>query len=98
MKSRLPESCLDEWREEMTLHIGNQVACDAASLLVSAESLSLLRYEDEVQTLAHLLAPRELRVAVCLRDPATFLESYRRELQHIGQSPSNYPSSHAYLE
>ncbi len=97
-KPRHPESCLDEWRELTTRHLAEQVSCSSPDLLISAESLSLLRYEDEIRTLQQLLAPRTLRVAVCLRDRASFLESYEGMLRRAGQAPSRFPSSHAYLE
>ncbi|MFA5883104.1 MAG: sulfotransferase [Acidimicrobiia bacterium] len=92
------ESLLDEWRDETRRYIGEQVAHEAPTLLVSAEALSLLRHPDEVEALARVLAPRDVTVAVCLRDPATFLKSYRDQLERMGQPPSRYPSSHAYVE
>jgi len=95
---RVPEWRLDEWRAETTDHVTRQVAGPAERLLVSAEALSLLRYEDEVEVLAQLLSPRSLRVAVCIRDPVSFLQSYRREIQKNGDTPSRYRASHQYVE
>jgi hypothetical protein len=93
-KEILVESSLQEWRDETARHVAEQVASDAEHLLVSAEDLSLLRHDDEVERLRELLAPRDLRVAVCLRDPASFLASYRLQLKRMGQPPSRFPSSH----
>ena len=56
-------------------HISRRVADPAEELLISAEALSLLRYEDEVSALCELLRPRAVRVAVCLRDKQSFLDS-----------------------
>src|SRR4051812_48694024 len=67
------ESLLDEWRLDLSEHVGAHVAKAAPRLLVSAEELSLLRYEDGGRVLARLLAPRNLRVAVCLRKPSDFI-------------------------
>jgi hypothetical protein len=87
---------LDEWRADMEAYVAEQVAHPAEDLLVSAEDLSLLRFPDEVERLVELLAPRTVRVAVCLRDPDEFLRSYRAEMNRLGEPPSDYPSSHTY--
>ena len=95
---RLPEWCLDEWREETIAHISRQVADPTHDLLISAEALSLLRYEDEVSALADLWRPRQLHVAVCLRDKQSFLDSYHREMWMKNVAPSRYRDSHDYIE
>jgi hypothetical protein len=98
MQTRIPDSRLDEWRREVSAHVAEQVAHDAPALLISAEALSYLRYEDEVRALQELLLPREMRMAVCLRDEADFLASYREAIRRWGESPSRYRSSHKYVE
>ncbi len=95
---RVPESVLDEWRDSVREHIAEQVARPSERLLISAESLSLLRYEDEVAALRDLLGPRTIQAAVCLRDPESFLESYRYEMQKKNIAPSRFRSSHNYVE
>lgn len=95
---RVSEWCLDEWREETIEHISRQVADPTKELLISAEALSLLRYEDEVSALGDLLSPRRLKVAVCLRDKQSFLDSYRREMWMKNVAPSRYRASHDYVE
>jgi hypothetical protein len=92
-RRRLDEWRLDEWRAETREHVAQQVAHPAETLLVTAEALSLLRYEDEVEALARLLQPRRIQVAVCLREPTAFLASYRKAIR-----ASRYPSSHRYVE
>ncbi len=94
---RVPEWCLDEWREETVEHISRRVADPAEELLISAEALSLLRYEDEVSALCELLRPRAVRVAVCLRDKQSFLDSFRREMWVRNIAPSPYRTSHYYV-
>jgi hypothetical protein len=95
---RRAPSRLDEWRQETKAHIRNQVADTAEHLLISAEGLSFLRYEDEVTALVELLQPRQLQVAVCLREQANWLASYRQSMKRAGDPPSPYPSSHRYVE
>lgn len=95
---RVPESVLDEWRDSVRDHIAGQVALPADKLLISAESLSFLRYEDEVAILRDLLTPRAIQVAVCLRDPTAFLESYRYEMERRDIPPSRFAASHNYVE
>lgn len=90
------DSRLDEWRADMTNYVTAQVDHPAHDLLISAEDLSLLRFPDEVEKLVDLLAPRAVRVAVCLRDPDDFLRSYRAEMDRLGEPASKYPSSHTY--
>ena len=95
---RVPESVLDEWRDSVRDHIASQVARPTDRLLISAESLSLLRYEDEVAALKDLLGPRTIRATVCLRDPESFLVSYRSEMARKNISPSRFRTSHEYVE
>jgi hypothetical protein len=60
--------------------------------------LSLLRHDDEVDALRQLLAPRTVRVAVCLRNPSDFLRSYRAMLARRREDPSLYAASYRYVE
>lgn len=69
---------------------------DDRKILVSSEDLSLLRSANEVERLRGLFAPRELRVAVCLRSRDDWLRSYGTELRrhfHV----SEFPESHGYI-
>jgi hypothetical protein len=73
-----------DWRDTMRDHIRREVANPAEQLLVSSEDLSHLTHHDEVEQLVEILMPRDVRVAMCVRDPATFLESQRYVLQKLG--------------
>jgi hypothetical protein len=95
---RVPDAALDEWKDEVRAHVARQVAQPASRLLISAEGLSLLRYDDEVAALRDLLGPRQIKVAVCFREASSFLESYRHEMTRRGITPSRYRSSHNYVE
>ena len=94
----VPESLLGEWKDEVRRHLAQQVARPEERLLISSESLSLLRYDDEVAALRDLLGPRQIKVAACLREPASFLESYRHEMAKKGIQPSRFRASHNYVE
>jgi hypothetical protein len=91
-----PDARLPECRAAMREHVAAQVANDASVLLSSAEDLSLLRHPDEVEALVEILAPREVRVSVCLRDPEQYLRAYRSQMDRLGQHESSYPSAHTY--
>lgn len=91
-----PDARLPECRADLREHVSREVDHEAPMLLASAEDLCLLRHEDEVEALAALLAPRELRVAVCLREPDAYLPSYRAQMDRLRQPESVYPSSHTY--
>ena len=95
---RIVESRLDEWRDETELRIRTQLADPEQDVLITSEALSMLRYPDEVERFAQFLGARDVRLVVCLRDRAAFLESYRRQLLRTGSELSPYRSSHAYLE
>jgi len=97
-KISYPDWCLDEWQAEARAQIRRQVAQPDVDLLISAENLSLLRHDDELDALARLLAPREVRVVVCLRDPTAYLDSYRRMMAARGDQPSRYAESFHYVE
>lgn len=97
MRVRLPDWCLREWQRTAEAHIREQVARRDGPLLISAESMSLLRHRDEIERLAGLLRPRELFVVVALRDRATFLHGYRQTLERHGFEESEYRDSFAYV-
>jgi hypothetical protein len=93
-----PDSCLPSWHAETRRHIAEQLASPAPSMFISAESLSFLRYPDELATLRELLGSREVRVIVFLRDPQDYLRSYRAQVEKMGYAPSRYPESFNYVE
>jgi hypothetical protein len=97
-KISFPDWCLDEWQAEAHARIRSQVEQADVDLLISSENLSLLRHGDELDALARLLEPRDVQVVVCVRDPAAYLDSYRRMMAARGDEPSRYAESFQYVE
>jgi hypothetical protein len=65
--------------------------------LWSAEGLSFLRYPDEIERIVSMIGVPD-RVVMFIREPASFLASYTRNLARVGVSPSSDPDSTAYVE
>jgi hypothetical protein len=84
MRARFPDWCLDEWQRTARAHIRDQVARPSRTLLASAEGLSYIRHRDGLERLIELLSPRRIAVVVALREPSSFLRSYRRALAAAG--------------
>ena len=97
-KRMIPQWSTQAWQQAARTHLADQVCSDADTMLFTLEGLFLLRHEDEVERLAELLAPREVRVAVCLREPASFLSSYRAQMAKNDVALSDDPTSHLHLE
>jgi hypothetical protein len=97
-KRARPEWCLDEWQDDIRRQMREQVDQPAQHLLVSSEALCLLRHDDELERLRDLLAPRTVRVVVCLREPASFLASHRHTIARRGETPSTYRDLYTYVE
>ena len=93
-----PEWCLEDWQEDTRHNVSVQSFRWTGDLLLSAEGMSYVRHGDEVETLVRLLRPRAVSVVAVLRDPASFLESYRQELLDQGFELSRDPQSFAYVE
>jgi len=98
MRAKWPDWCLDEWQQSAKMHVRNEVERHEGPLLVSSEALSYIRHPDEVERLIDLLRPREITVIVVLREPASFLLSYRKTLTRSGFNFSSYRESFAYVE
>lgn len=97
-KLNIPQWSTPEWQRAAGAHLAAQVDSDAETLLFTLEGLFLLRHADEIERLVQLLAPRTIRVAVCLRDPASFLQSYRAQMAKNDIATSADPTSSLYLE
>jgi hypothetical protein len=98
MRVRTPEWRLAEWQDAVTEHVRAQAARPVQRLVISAEGLSYARDREEVARLAELLQPRTVAVVVVLRNPSSFLASYRAQLERQGFAPSRDPRSFAYTE
>lgn len=97
-RSRFPETASPTWQSAAKAHIRQQVESSPHQLLVySHEDLSYIRFDDELECLRDLLAGRDVRVVVCLRDKTDFLRSYREQLAATGFEPSDDAASFAYL-
>jgi hypothetical protein len=98
MRTVVPDWCLDEWQTDVRAHIRQQVRAPMRTLLCSAEGLSYLRHQDEIERLVELLEPRLVSVVVVLRNPRDFLASYTAMLARQGFSPSRYHESFSYVQ
>ncbi|MDB9846425.1 hypothetical protein OAC41_06640 [Acidimicrobiales bacterium] len=68
-------------------------------LIFSHEVLSFARTDAEAQALKAILGDRDLSIAVVLRDPGSFLTSWRKQLRESGFADhSRYRSSFMYTE
>ena len=94
----IPEWRSDAWRTWAHDHIRNEVQRPDGTLLLSNETLSLLRTVDEVDRLRDILAPRRVEIILVTRRPADFLRSWREQLTRDGFSESSDPNSFAYLD
>jgi hypothetical protein len=97
-KRNIPLWSTNQWQSDTRDHLSARVNSDVESLMFTHEGLFLLRYADEVERLAELLAPRELSVVVCVREPSSFLRSYRFQMEKKAIAGSSDPNSSMYLE
>jgi Sulfotransferase family len=97
-KLKIGNWATEDWQRAAKAQIAATVGSDAETVMFTHEGLFLLRNPDEVERLAELLAPRDLRVVVCLREPASFLRSYRSQMHKNDFRPSTDPDSSFYLE
>jgi hypothetical protein len=97
-KLKIENWATEAWQGGARELVATAVKSDAETIMFTHEGLFLLRHPDEVERLAHLLAPREIRVAVCLREPQSFLCSYRGHMHRNDIPLSADPSSSLYME
>ena len=94
----IPEWRSESWRTQSWGHVRSEIERSDEVLLLSNETLSLLRTTAELERLAELLAPRAIDIVLVTRRPADFLRSWREQLTRDGFSPSEDQRSFAYLE
>jgi hypothetical protein len=98
---QLPTRGIDQWVDpEWRRHVHELVATQLAretDVIMSAEALSFLRYDDEVDTFSTLLGEREALILVALRNPGEFLRSWSAHLTRDGYRLSTDPASFAYV-
>jgi hypothetical protein len=96
---RFPETLRPSWQAAAAAHVRAQVTSSStAALVYSHEDLSYVRFDDELERLRDLFEGCRVEVVVYLREPATFLHSYRTQLETSGFELSDDPSSFAYVE
>jgi hypothetical protein len=98
MRAVHPDWCLPSWQAEAREDIRAQGETAGERLLISSEALSYARRPQEVERLAALFAPRRIHVVAVLREPRSYLRSYRRTLSGMGFEPSRHQGSFAYVE
>jgi hypothetical protein len=70
------------FREAVQQRVHQYIAESHCGCIVfSAEGLSYLRYEDEMNRLRNMIPEGRIEIVVYVRDPASFLASYKRELK-----------------
>ena len=94
----IPEWRTESWRTQSRGHVRSEVERSDEVLLLSNETLSLLRTPEELGRLADLLAPRAIDIVLVTRRPGDFLRSWREQLTRDGFNPSQDQRSFAYLE
>lgn len=96
---RFPETQQGSWLTAAAEHVRAQVRdADREVMVLSHEDLSYVRFDDELERVRELLGARPVRVVVFLRDKASFLLSYRAQIEATGFAVSDDPSSYAYVE
>jgi hypothetical protein len=94
---RIPQWSDHLWRDHVNELARVQMQRDEPSIIVSAESLSFLRADEEVRRVQHMFADREVTILLTLREPADFLASWGRHLTRSKYELSDDPKSFAYV-
>ena len=94
----IPEWRTEAWRTPSSGHVRSEVERSDEVMLISNETLSLLRTPDELERLRDLLAPRVVDIVLVTRRAEDFLRSWRDQLTRDGFAMSQDPTSFAYLE
>jgi hypothetical protein len=96
---RFPEVQDPRWLAAAHDHVRAQLAAATGDTVIfSHEDLSYLRHDDELEHLRSLLQPLPVVVVVYLRDKASFLRSYREQLEVTGFGATDDPTSYAYTD
>lgn len=88
------DSAYQEMVRERVQRFIFESSCDC--IVFSAEGLSYLRYEDEMERLRSIVPQCQIEIVMYLRDPVRFLESYRIEMMHHIMPPTIEPDPFAY--
>ena len=94
---QIPQWSDPVWRDHVNDLARIQMQRDEPSIIVSAESLSFLRADDEIRRVHRMFSDREATILVTLREPAEFLASWGRHLTRGKYELSDDPRSFAYV-
>ena len=81
-------------RDRVREYVSNS---ECESVLFSAEGLSYLRYDDELERLTSMIPAEDIRVIMYLRNPDSFMKSYKLELKKNNIKFSEDKESVAYV-
>lgn len=99
VKEILGMNSSEEFREHTRTRIRKFIGgATCNNLIFSAEGLSYLRFEDELDALSHFFDGYEIKVMLYLRDRADFLESYAAQIQRMGFHFSEDNGHFAYVK
>jgi len=94
----IPEWQTEAWRTPTRGHVRSEIERPDEVMFFSNETLSLLRSVEELERLRELFAPRVVDIVLVTRRTEDFLRSWREQLTRDGFTPSQDPTSFAYLE
>lgn len=77
------DSTLPSMQEIMRSNVSMQMLSDAQQVIVSNEALSFIRTSEEVENLATLIKGRDVRIILSLRNPSSFLISWKHQLEKM---------------
>ncbi len=87
----------ESFRESVQARVRQYIAqSQSACMIFSAEGLSYLRYEDEMERLQAMIPEGHIDIVMYLRDSAGFLASYRSEMTKHRMPPTIERDSFAY--
>jgi hypothetical protein len=85
------------WRDHVNDLARVQMERDEPSIILSAESLSFLRADDEIGRVYRMFEGRDVTILLTLREPGDFLASWARHLTRGKYELSDDPASFAYV-
>lgn len=94
---QIPQWSDPVWRDHVRDLAAAQMRRSEPTIIVSAESLSFLRADDEIRRVADMFADREVTILLTLREPSDFLASWSRHLTRGQYTLSDDPTSFAYV-
>jgi len=95
LRCMYPDSTLASMQSAMRHHVSDQMRASERLVVASHEALSFVRTSQEVERLVSILGDRTCNVVVVLREPDSFLRSWKGQLARMGYpTTSPYPDSY----